>query len=103
MSVPSKSLLEIYVSPEEHAAIMEMRRKSDAIKEHSRLSMEILTTAHRYEQWLRDNGAGSSYSTFCNEFGYQGERSSFIYAQVQRIRHVAKDFEISNTSGEVRR
>ena len=46
----------------------------------------ILKTAGAYDEWLTSNRRGSSFSTFVNEFGFDGENSSAIFAKVEETR-----------------
>lgn len=35
-----------------------------------RFRLHVLEVAWRFQAWLDENGAGASYSTFCDDFGY---------------------------------
>lgn len=55
--------------------------------------LHVLATARDYAFWLVDNGAGSTYSTFCDDFGYQaqpGEDRPALYRKLEAIFDVAR-------------
>lgn len=41
----------------------------DTARAHYRL--HVLDVAHRFATWKAENGAGSSFTTFCDDFGYE--------------------------------
>ena len=50
--------------------------------------LHVLTVAQSYGKWLIDEGAGSTYSTFCDDFGYQaqpGEDRPSLYRKILTI------------------
>lgn len=49
-----------------------------------------LRIASEYFTWLAENGRGSSFSTFVDEFYYQEDDSSIMYQQVMEVINVAK-------------
>lgn len=57
--------------------------------EISNFRNEALKVAHQYNQWLVENGRGDTYSTFCDEFGYQHERRRQVYSAVVALRSFA--------------
>jgi len=70
--------------------VKEYREKRKAQERQSRLQIEILQTAYEYERWLRENGAGSSFSTFCDDYGYPAfENRKNIFEAVEEIRKQA--------------
>jgi hypothetical protein len=63
---------ELLVSdPEEVRLIMNHRAELAREKNIIALRQEMLKVALAYCVWLDENRAGSTYSTFCNDFGYQ--------------------------------
>lgn len=56
----------------EREAVLRMRRVDAVSNSVKRARLEILRVALDYERWLQENGAGSTYSTFCDDFGYDG-------------------------------
>jgi len=50
---------------------------------------EVLKVAYKYNNWLKKNGRESTYSTFCDEFGYDHPDRPKIYAAVQAVRRLA--------------
>lgn len=79
----------IEVTKEEYEAIAEMRSKQDDERQTKALNLLFLATS--YLRWLHDNGAGDTYSTFCDDFGYEaseGENRSATHEDVMStIRH----------------
>lgn len=50
--------------------------------------LHVVATAYNYASWLINNGAGSTYSTFCDDFGYQaqpGEDRPTLYKKIEAI------------------
>jgi len=67
----SKGKIAVEVTEEEYAALTAMREeRADRIRQQA---LHLMGVAARYQQWLIENGAGSTYSTFCDDFGYQGQ------------------------------
>ncbi len=54
-------------------------------QESLRMRRVVLDLAARYEAWLQDNGRGSTFSTFVNEFGYDEIGAAEIYRRVQKV------------------
>lgn len=80
----------VELEEEELDVVKEYRAKRDAQKRQKNLQFEILEQAYEYEKWLRENGAGSSFSTFCDDYGYPSlENRKFIYDAVEEIRRQA--------------
>ena len=80
----------VELEEEELDVVKEYRAKRDAQKRQKNLQFEILEQAYEYEKWLRENGAGSSFSTFCDDYGYpSSENRKFIYDAVEEIRRQA--------------
>ena len=50
---------------------------------------EVLKVAHEYTEWLVKEGRGDTYSTFCDEFGYEHKHRRHIYEVVQMVRRCA--------------
>ena len=79
------------LSEEEARWIEERRAEREAAEKRQAEKLQILKTAYQYEQWLQENGAGSTYSTFCDDFGYGGEHREFMFKAVNQIRSLAHD------------
>lgn len=47
---------------------------------------DVYGIAYQYNQWLERNNAGSTYTTFCDDFGCTHSRRSDIYDLISRIR-----------------
>ena len=56
------------LSSDEYEVVMEMRRKK--IGKRLELVVYVLGVARNYLEWLLTEGAGDTYSTFCNDFGF---------------------------------
>lgn len=59
----------IEVTEEEYRAIINLRSKRD--KDHQGKALNLLRLATSYLQWLSENGMGDTYTTFCDDFGYE--------------------------------
>lgn len=59
------------LTPEEAAAVDAIRAQKAAEEAKYRLAQHILDTAASYYRWLTENGRGSTFSTFCNEYEYE--------------------------------
>ena len=80
------------LSEEERCLILQHRRKID--DELKPKAAHLLEVSERYLSWLIENGAGSTYSTFCNDFDYvpvDGEDRSALYEKVLNVISFAKD------------
>lgn len=61
------------LTTEEIALINDHRRhKAEAIA-RDKQTLHLLQTAASFLQWLQDNGRGPSFTTFLDEYGYQGD------------------------------
>lgn len=58
------------LTDEEKRMVDKMRADKEAELKHRVYRLELLKVAYEYEKWLQENGAGTSYSTFWNDFGY---------------------------------
>lgn len=80
------------LSEEERCLFLQHRRKID--DELKPKAAHLLDVSARYLSWLIENGAGSTYSTFCNDFGYEpadGEDRPVLYEEVLNLISLAKD------------
>lgn len=82
---------EMNLSAEEIHWIEERRAEREAAAKRQAEKLKILKTAYQYEEWLQENEAGSTYSTFCDDFGYGGEHREFMFKAVTQIRSLAHD------------
>ncbi len=57
--------------PEEIKAVEAIRAKKTEKKEQGKARLHVLEHAFRYEEWLQKNGMESSYSVFCDNYGYE--------------------------------
>lgn len=83
-------LYTIEVTEEEYESIVSLRSRIN--QEHQTRALKLLVLATRYLQWLSDNGMGDTYSTFCDDFGYEAsedeDRPSTHADAMSTIRHV---------------
>ena len=77
------------LTQEEIQVVEQHRAEKEFIRRRKEMQFVILETAYEYEKWLRQNGAGSSYSTFCDDFKYDGDNRQFVYDAVEEIRRQA--------------
>ena len=57
----------------EVAIIEEHRRKAQKEIEQRRLRLKLLKVAADLEAWMQETGSGATYSTFCDDFGYEAD------------------------------
>jgi hypothetical protein len=51
-------------------------------------ALHVMSVAVRYASWMRNEGIGDTYYTFCDDFGYQpeeGENRPALYAKVHAV------------------
>ncbi len=74
------------LSEQEMALVVAHRR---AVRAAMQLDVvRLLGLAARFEAWKMEHGAGATYSTFCDDFGYDaqdGENRHTTYGKVQEI------------------
>lgn len=83
------------LSDSEVRMINESRAQIARTKAHAKLRRRALREAFRYECWLNRHHFGSSYSTFVNNFGYQGADSQEMFRVVDEIRKIASGISVS--------
>lgn len=82
------------LTDEEKKIVMEHRRSMARAWRNERDAMHLLDTASRFRQWLEENGAGATFSTFCDNFGYEsreGEDRARLYNNVMSIIGAARE------------
>lgn len=57
----------------EAQVITDIRRVESEKRRKMDLSIHLLSTAVHCAVFMRDEGYGDTYSTFCDNFGYEGE------------------------------
>ena len=84
------------------------RAENERLKNALELRLEILRVSYEYEKWLRENKAGSTYSTFCDDFGYGGSggnsrREMFEHVSALRkcAQHCVQPTPLSLSSAEI--
>ena len=55
----------------EKNTVLRMRKAQAERKQRKEAALHILKTAYLFERWMQENGVGPSYSTFCDDFGYE--------------------------------
>jgi len=69
-------------------AARELRREELASRSNV---INLLDLVAQYAKWLDDEGAGSTYSTFCDDFGYRSSHArKKIYEEIQKIIELAR-------------
>jgi hypothetical protein len=68
--------------------IREMREKDKQEQQHRKVILEVLLTAYEYERWLRKEGSESTYSTFCDDFGFGADCK--VFELVESVRQHTK-------------
>jgi hypothetical protein len=67
----------------EEITLIRARRADQArIAKACEFRLTALETAARYGRWLHDEGRGTSFSAFVNEFGYESPDCQAMYAAV---------------------
>jgi hypothetical protein len=59
------------LTAEEAAAVDALRAQKATEEAQRQMTQHLLDTATSYCCWLRANGLGSTFSTFCDEYDYQ--------------------------------
>jgi hypothetical protein len=87
--------MNIDLTPEEIEIIKEYRQREEAKKLAKLYRLEVFRVAYEFEQWLQDNGAGSTYSTFCDDFDYKGKYDrSKLYHDIDALRQFTNNLLI---------
>lgn len=77
------------LTEEEQNVILKMRYEKEQQERKEALSLKYLKVAAEYLAFLQNEGAGSTFTTFTDDFGYQGEkgenRSKTYYAVLDLI------------------
>lgn len=76
------------LTKEEEQLILKSREEKALKKQAKELALRRIRTAHGYAIWLENNGAGDTYSTFCDEFGYEatlGENRCETWHTIHKI------------------
>jgi hypothetical protein len=61
------------MTPQEEALVLAHRKVRDRDLAADVLLLVVMRVGFEYQNWLNENGAGSTYTTFCDEFGYPAE------------------------------
>ena len=77
------------LSKEEQEIILKFR----AEKESKIRFIHVLRIAYKFAEWMEEVGAGETYSTFCDDFGYKaikGEDRPKFYNNILKVIDFAK-------------
>lgn len=66
-----QSTVTYQLTPEEAAAVEAIRAHSARESMRNFMAQHILDTAADYYRWMRADGYGSTFSTFCDDYDYQ--------------------------------
>jgi predicted DNA-binding protein (UPF0278 family) len=75
----------IVVSDEELGVIKTYRKKKAREAFESGFKTDVIKLALEFDQWLIANDRGMSFSTFIDEFGYQGPYAKQFYKNIEMI------------------
>jgi hypothetical protein len=84
--------MSIELSEAEGEMILENRKKQEEFLRRKTSALHLLKTAYDYETWLQAHGRESSFTTFLDEFGYdgiEGKTSAMVFKQVSYLRESA--------------
>lgn len=71
---------------QQEMAIVQKYRAEKAQRDKAReFYLECLETTARYRKWLNENEAGSTYTTFCDDFEYAGEDRQYMFKVVEHM------------------
>lgn len=80
------------LTEQEKAVILQQRQNEERKVRRQEAALNVLKTAHLFAAWMRQTGAGPSYSTFCDDFEYEaaeGEHRPATYHQVMDLINMA--------------
>jgi hypothetical protein len=80
---------EMKLDDDEIALIERHRAEKRKRIERENFALNALKIAAGYEEWLQREGVGDSFSTFVNEYGYQGEKAGRMHETIKAIRQAA--------------
>lgn len=80
----------IELTEDEQKLILKRRYEIAAKEESRRVKLQSIETAAKYEAWLQNEGRGSTFSTFVDEFGYDEHDASAVFRRVEAIRVAAE-------------
>jgi len=82
------------LSPEEVAVIDNLRLDKAAKAAWKVRTATLLNVAAAFYAWMQETGSGVTYSTFCDDFGYEapeGVDRPSLFRQVQSLLETAKE------------
>lgn len=90
------------LTAEEAAAVDAIRAHRATEEAQQFMAQHLLDTAASYHRWLRSEGYGSAFSTFCDDYGYQPYDREMsrkpIYDAVSRLITAAQDAALDLTA-----
>ena len=81
---------DIVLTKAEKEIILQLRKDDEYRRRMKELYLSRLKTAYEFAKWMEERGVGSTFSTFCNEFGYDELDASGVYEVVSDIIKLAK-------------
>jgi hypothetical protein len=73
--------------------ILDLRKKEQEKINKQLKAVSLIRTAMHYLEFMQDQGFGNTYSTFCDDFGYEvtteGEVRNFTWLSVTKIINLA--------------
>jgi hypothetical protein len=89
LTIPAAPTKTYQLTDEEAAAVDAIRAQHAHESMRNFMAQHLLDTAASYYLWLRANGAGSTFSTFCDDYDYQPPSAEMsrkpIYDAVARL------------------
>lgn len=80
---------EMKLDEDEIALIERHRAEKKKRKDRDNFALLALKVAAGYEEWLQREQEGDSFSTFVNQYGYQGGDASKLHDVIKAIRAAA--------------
>lgn len=84
-------MITMSVTVDEEEMILNKRVKEERVSFAKTYRSKILKVSYGYQEWLDRYGRGSSFSTFVNEFGYQGRDATQAFSAVSRLLDTANN------------
>lgn len=82
----------------EEQIILKLRKEAEQEQRQREMSTKLLRVSSEFDNWLRENGAGATYSTFCDDFGYEavkGEDRPCVYKFVMELIELSRNLSKS--------
>jgi hypothetical protein len=83
-------MMEMELTEEERQLILQRRSLKRKEEEDRLFQQNALKVASMWIDWSARDGSGLTFSTFVNEFGYDGQDGKEMFSAVERILVAAK-------------